>query len=648
MEYLLLDNILDAIFVLNKNMKIIYGNEAASILVGISQRRLEKNKSISEVIKVDNDKYFLIEDGKLLEMSTYKEMNYSTEKGSSGKALFLLQKQESEEAKNGYCYLIIREMTLEESLHSKYKAEIEQKEVVINELRSAQIELKDYSENLEKKVEERTLELNSANTFMNAMINSLEQGLFVFNESGECLPIFTKACERIYKQNPSGKKIWDVINLPIGKEEEVEYWSRNIFKSLIPYVDFVKLGPSNFVNSDGRYFELEYFPMKNEKGKLNGIVTVATDKTDELNAQAKAEKERKNAEMILKITKNRDHFFQFIADCKKLIRDLRISFKNISIENYNMDIEGVFRSIHSMKGGASMFSVLKLETIGHEFEDYLSMVRKKSKKEIISEIPKFKKFLEQLNEQLLISIDDCKVFLGDSIETGEKVVELSVDDLKNFSLRLENSFGDRSNIIVKEYNKIFLFRPIASLFSGYNDLVIDLSRRQNKSVSNIKFINGDLRVDPERFNEFIQSLVHVFRNIIYHGIEEVEERKIIGKDPEGCLEVIFKVEKAGKNSFLKISIKDDGRGIDPDVIRSKLKGSNSKSIESDHEVIQHIFDMGFSTSDSVDILAGRGVGMNAALQEVKELNGEIYVESQVGKWTRFFITIPFNDSDGVK
>src|SRR3989339_11950 len=648
MDFSFYDNILDAIFVLDRDKKIIYSNEASSILVGISQKRMQKGRHLKDVITFDNEFSYLTDESTLTaegvanSLNSYKEISFKTQ-NSIGlverKGLILVQRCDVSCSSN-ICNLsvIIREMTLEENLHSKYKAELEKKEMVIEQLQQAQVELKNYSTNLEKMVEQRTAELKSINSFLNAMINSLEQGLLVFDKDGNCLPIYTKACERIFNLSPAGKKFWDVIN--IGKERisEIEFWSKGLFKSMIPFIDFVKLGPTNFYNSVGRYIELDYFPMKDEFGKLSGIVTVATDKTEELNAKNSANREHKFAQMIIKVTKNREQFFQFIFDCKKMVEWLTDLFDKANVGTW--DLGHVFRQVHSIKGMAAMYSVAKLEATGHKLENHLSQIRESAESTLLANLTKLRVELENFHQALLSTIEECKAFLGDSIETGEVSVEVRKRDIVDYSAKLlMPNIGQ--DLLKKSFDEIFLYSAIDKYFTQYSTMACELAEAQDKKLKAIKFNNGDIRIYADPFREIFGVMVHLFRNAVYHGIETPEIRSAQGKEEEGAIVENFLLETVQNgDEKLRVIVSDDGQGIDTKKVREKLKQGMSPSVVDkmgDDEVNYHIFDMGISTAEQVNVIAGRGVGMSAVLSEVKKLGGEIRVSSRQNLGTTFDI-----------
>jgi two-component system chemotaxis sensor kinase CheA len=173
---------------------------------------------------------------------------------------------------------------------------------------------------------------------------------------------------------------------------------------------------------------------------------------------------------------------------------------------------------------------------------------------------------------------------------------------------------------------------------------MELAKQQDKLIE-IKIDKSDIHINPDLYKEFFSSLLHVFRNAIDHGIESREERIAKNKKEKATLYILF--DRIGDNTF-KTIIKDDGKGIDPKVIKDiASQKENLKSIEfgslSEKEIIQLIFRPGFSSKEEVSEISGRGVGMDAVKTEVEKLEGTIKVDSKIDIGTKFEIVLPIYD-----
>lgn len=181
---------------------------------------------------------------------------------------------------------------------------------------------------------------------------------------------------------------------------------------------------------------------------------------------------------------------------------------------------------------------------------------------------------------------------------------------------------------------------IGKVFNKYPRLVRDLSKTANKKI-NLIIEGEETELDKTLIEEINDPLVHIIRNSIDHGIEKEEDRIKAGKNPVGTIKL--SAEHEGNNII--ITIEDDGKGIDPEVIKSKAisKGliSQAKADElSKQDLLNLIFLPGFSTAEVVTNISGRGVGMDVVKTNVTKLRGMINLESTVGIGTKIQIKLP--------
>jgi two-component system chemotaxis sensor kinase CheA len=169
-------------------------------------------------------------------------------------------------------------------------------------------------------------------------------------------------------------------------------------------------------------------------------------------------------------------------------------------------------------------------------------------------------------------------------------------------------------------------------------LVRDLARRREATINFVP-IGEDTEIDRNMVDLINDPLVHLVRNAVDHGIEPPHERERNGKPREGTL--LLKAYHSGGNVVVEIS--DDGRGLDRDKIIEKAiskgliqPGQNM----SDTEIINLIFQPGFSTADKVTDISGRGVGLDVVRKAVETLRGRVDVSSEPGKGCTFSVRLP--------
>ncbi|WP_439629665.1 chemotaxis protein CheA [Shinella sp.] len=205
--------------------------------------------------------------------------------------------------------------------------------------------------------------------------------------------------------------------------------------------------------------------------------------------------------------------------------------------------------------------------------------------------------------------------------------------LRSVSEEIERLSGE-----LRDTMMVLRMMPVASLFSRFRRLVHDLSRETGKEIELIT--EGETtEVDKTVIDRLADPLVHLVRNSIDHGLEKPEERLAAGKEAKG--QVILSAHQTGGEVI--ITIKDDGRGINRERVRAKAESSGiiqPGATLTDQDLLQLIFQPGFSTAQAVTNLSGRGVGMDVVKKTVEALRGTIDITSKPGEGSTVSLRIP--------
>jgi len=182
-------------------------------------------------------------------------------------------------------------------------------------------------------------------------------------------------------------------------------------------------------------------------------------------------------------------------------------------------------------------------------------------------------------------------------------------------------------------------RPLSDLVGRFPRALRELALQYGKNVE-LKIQGGDTLIDRSILEALNNPLMHLLRNAFDHGIEDPETRQANGKPEQGAIEI--KATYRGNRTL--ITFKDDGRGIALDKVRLRAQqlGLDAEAIAaaSDEEVLNLIFEPGFSTVEQVTALSGRGVGMDVVRTNLRQVRGDITVETQPGVGTTFTISVP--------
>jgi two-component system, chemotaxis family, sensor kinase CheA len=180
--------------------------------------------------------------------------------------------------------------------------------------------------------------------------------------------------------------------------------------------------------------------------------------------------------------------------------------------------------------------------------------------------------------------------------------------------------------------------PIETMITRFHRLIRDLSFEFSK---NIEFITegAETELDKTLVQGLTDPLMHIIRNSVDHGIEPEEERIAKGKTPQGM--IYLKAYYSGANVVIKIQ--DDGRGINPELVRKKAIEKElipSDTQLSDKEILDLVFLPGFSTAEIVTDVSGRGVGMDVVKKKIDEIRGTVDLESKINIGTTLTIKLP--------
>ncbi|MDP1697170.1 MAG: chemotaxis protein CheA [Xanthomonadaceae bacterium] len=182
--------------------------------------------------------------------------------------------------------------------------------------------------------------------------------------------------------------------------------------------------------------------------------------------------------------------------------------------------------------------------------------------------------------------------------------------------------------------------PIGKLFGRFPRIVRDISRQLGKRID-LVLEGEDTDLDRNLVDALADPMVHLVRNALDHGIETPEDRLRVGKNETGTLRLIA----AQEGERIVIRVRDDGRGMDPDVLRNKalekgLLNTDQAERLSEAECFDLIFLAGFSTRQEVSDISGRGVGMDVVKTRVAELGGTLAIASELGRGSEIQVSLP--------
>lgn len=395
---------------------------------------------------------------------------------------------------------------------------------------------------------------------------------------------------------------------------------------------------------------------------------------------------------------NKQYLDLFIAETSDNLQMLNKGL--LDLEQNTSDINKVneiFRSTHTIKGMAATMGYLNMAELTHKMEDLLSKFRdgnlyiseeaitvllkcvdllesmvnnldEEKNLDISSEIELLQKctleFISNINIREIDKSSDIKlkdeIILNQKYKKGSKSVRVELERLDKFMNMVSELVIHRTRLeqLAREFKSQELSEtleqvarttsdlqdlvmqirmlPIDIVFSRFPRMIRDLSLELDKEI-NFIIEGANTELDRVVIDEIGEPLIHLLRNAVDHGIGTKEYRISNGKNAIGTIRLSAYQE--GTKAIIKVE--DDGKGLDYNKIKGKADelGINTKDM-SKQELTNLIFMEGFSTSDEVTDISGRGVGMDAVKTKIMSLGGTIEVLSEMGIGTTFKIVLP--------
>lgn len=209
-------------------------------------------------------------------------------------------------------------------------------------------------------------------------------------------------------------------------------------------------------------------------------------------------------------------------------------------------------------------------------------------------------------------------------------------------LQLEMFDGRSTDLANRLYDEALAcnMRPFADAVPRFPRMIRDLGRELGRPAR-LEILGAATQVDRDVLEKLDAPLGHLLRNAVDHGIESPERRRAAGKAAEG----VIRLEARHTAGTLQILISDDGAGVDvgalrETIVRRKLATADFARSLSEPELLEFLFLPGFTLKETVTEISGRGVGLDAVLNMVKQLRGTVRVTSQLGSGTRFVLQLP--------
>jgi chemotaxis protein histidine kinase CheA len=430
-------------------------------------------------------------------------------------------------------------------------------------------------------------------------------------------------------------------------------------------------------------FGLQYHYLKSSVANdQDRILVVFRDISKEKKLAAHYATEFERTSMIIKVALDIDGYYQYRRSAEALFARLEQELAKTPV---SVNLESVLHNIQAIQGGAEIYEINEVVAQAEELlssleakigsytplkpeeaesfamrvkllKDRLEMLQKEYLDNLVSDEQildkavyrvtktKISKIRERIIEQVLRKrMEELegtfeKNYLPFTrLKTLEEITQKRLQRIKeHIRLQVVESGAREITDILSELRK----QPIGLMLRRYAIIAVNLGERLKKRVE-VEIKGADIEVPFHTLENVFTGLTFVIRNCVEHGLESMEERIALDKSLEGNISI----EAALENNLLRISIADDGRGIDVEKIRqaavkNKVITEAEANRSSEEQILKLMFSKGFSTKKDSSGTFGRGVGLNAVGSAIVELGGDVRVRTGLKKGTTIEVTVP--------
>lgn len=453
-----------------------------------------------------------------------------------------------------------------------------------------------------------------------ALLDASDEGFFSYKDDLIIQPETSRECATIFNREIAGERVEEAL---FGDDENRKESFREAMSMVfgnpeMADVVFGALGKQ--IEVEGKTIEILYRVIDEET-----LMGVLKDVTEQERMKREYEEKQETKEMVLRIVTSRAHFLSAVDEAEGLFLEIR---KYAEEQDTNtVDVEALTRNLHTFKSNVAFLKMKQTAALAHDLETAII------DSQLFEDTAPLSPMVEKFETAFANEIGHVREAVGDTWIKEHHTQEVNGDVLREVYQEAREKYKEDREFVSKIEK--MAETPLRTLFNQMANLAPALGSTRGKKIVVESEANG-IGLDPVRYKAVADSLNHLIRNIVDHGIEFPRHREKMGKPIEGTI----RLSAHKTDNGIEIDIKDDGGGIDPEKVREKavekglLEESDKPTLE---EVIRLIFSDGFSTAEAVTAVSGRGVGLSAVREEIKKAGGSIGVATSRGQGTTFKI-----------
>ncbi|KUG28906.1 signal transduction histidine kinase chea [hydrocarbon metagenome] len=498
-----------------------------------------------------------------------------------------------------------------------------------------------------QQIEAKNGELRDRNEAVKNLLDNAGQGFLSFGSDLVISEEYSLECVQLFRVQIGGRRFPELVarHLPPETHKTVVEVLGGIFQAAKPLQQkvFLSLLPADLTIHD-RAVRAQYKLIR--QGDETRMMVVLTDVTEKKRLEREMAEERNNVKMVVRALSRQAEVLAAMAAFREFAaaRDIWTAGDAPGaspVENVAEPLAEIFRQVHTFKGDFAQLGLHNTAAALHELENALADLA-------ASQTPpargRLADVLSGLDAELLLERDVAILtgILGESFFGGSESLRVDKRALLELEARVGSLLTGAAREAVLAELRMLRRHNIKDILAPYGEYLAGLAERLEKAMAPLLVTGDDVFLDREPREGFVKALVHVFRNMIDHGLEDVDDRLAAGKSETGV--IACHVQRLGEDAVC-LTVSDDGRGIDVARVLAKavqkgLVTPEAAGSMTPEAVYGLLFRDDFSTRDEVSLLSGRGVGLAAVRAETEGLGGSVQVESTPGRGSRFIFTLP--------
>lgn len=477
--------------------------------------------------------------------------------------------------------------------------------------------LQTAAEHLEENVRERTHAIQS-------LLDSSGEGFFSFGTDLIVRTEVSRECEAIFGRAIVGERAPDLLFHDPQKRTDFEYAMDLVFSGRSdPDVVFDVLDDQ--IQLEEKIAEV-VFRLVDE----STVLCILRDVTVQRQLESEFDEERENREMILRVVTARSFFLNLVEEASHLFHTLESYMVNGAYVADADQTAEMMRELHTFKSNCGFLRMRSSAETAHGLEDKLAEY------ELLGEPSDLGFAIRDFRRAYESEIESVTGALGRDWLDRSGTYEVDGEELEFVLSEAKRLHGPDSPIA----NAVDRLASVSlrDLFTRMSDYATQLAKGRGKQITTTTD-DTDIRIPRELHAALSDILTHLIRNMVDHGIELPGRREKAGKKPDGTI----RLSARSADSTLTIVVSDDGAGINPSRVRKRAVQRGLVAADqtlSTPELIRLVFTDGFSTTDSVTAVSGRGIGLSAVRETVRAQNGRIHLKTRTGRGTEITLEFP--------